>query len=131
MILRMIVYDHLDAAAARTKERIQWLLDLEQLPTTFNTHYYADYRSKFFAHYKNCRDKNNLKSRNQTTTDRQVWTDGVKKALSALAEIGINSRVEDLPKLLPADPMEAAITIMASVRAYFQGAYWTFDCSLV
>lgn len=49
--------------------------------------------------------------------------DSVKKALSALAELGINVQPEDLPKLLPADPMEAAIAIMASVRAYFQGAY--------
>ena len=57
------------------------------------------------------------------TTDGRVGDDGIKKALAALAEIGINSRAEDLPKLLPADPMEAAIAIMASVRAYFQGAY--------
>ncbi|KAG6374238.1 hypothetical protein JVT61DRAFT_4247 [Boletus reticuloceps] len=50
--IQMIVNDHLDEAAIRTKDRIQWLLELEQNPTTLNTHYYADYRDKFLVHYK-------------------------------------------------------------------------------
>jgi len=137
----MTVHEHLDAAAARTKDKIQWLLDLEDSPTTFNTHYYSDYRDKFLAHYKNCRGKNNFKFRrhqlsgaqtnhqtpskqiNCQTSGKQMAEESIKKALSALAELGINARPEDLPKLLPADPMEAAIGIMASVRAYFQGTY--------
>ncbi|KAG8220546.1 P-loop containing nucleoside triphosphate hydrolase protein [Butyriboletus roseoflavus] len=52
----MIVNDHLDEAAERTKEKIQWLLDLERNPTTFNTHYFVDYKDKFLSHYKACRD---------------------------------------------------------------------------
>jgi len=110
----MTVHDHLDAAAERTKERIEWIFQLENSPTTLNTHYFSAYRDKFLAYYKGPRDTNGLAS--------QLWNPtGVQKAISSLADIGLNARPEDLPKLLPADPMEAAITIMASVRAYFQG----------
>lgn len=113
---RMTVHDHLDAAAERTKERIQWILQLENSPATLNTHYFSAYRDKFLAYYKGSRDKNGLAS--------QLWNPtGVQKVISSLADIGLNARPEDLPKLLPADPMEAAITIMASVRAYFQGEH--------
>ena len=118
---RMTVQDHLDVAAEHTKERIQWILDLEGSPTTLNTHYFSDYRDKFLAYYKGIRNSDGLAT--------QIWKSpvesgkfaGVQKVISSLAEIGLNARPEDLPKLLPADPMEAAITIMASVRAYFQG----------
>ena len=120
------------------KDKIQWLLDLEDSLMTFNTHYYSDYCSKFLTHYKNCRDKNNFKLEihqsktiqqapskqvNCQAPARQMLDESVKKALSALAELGINVWPKDLPKLHPADPMEAAITIMASVHAYFQGAH--------
>ncbi|KAL4066187.1 P-loop containing nucleoside triphosphate hydrolase protein [Scleroderma citrinum] len=115
----MTVHDHLDAAASRTKERIHWLLQLEGSPVTLNTHYFSEYRDKFLAYYKGVRDKNGY-------TSHILKTAGVQKVISSLAEIGLNTQPEDLAKLLPADPMEAAITIMASVRAYFQVAYKRF-----
>jgi hypothetical protein len=127
----MIVYDHLDEAAARTKQRIEWLLDLEQSPTTLNTHYYSDYKDKFLAYYKGCRENTDLISKikaSQSSSKRmsnsrafEVVPDPVTKILAGLAEIGITVKAEDLPRLLPSDPMEAALNIMASVRAYFQG----------
>ncbi|KIJ13510.1 hypothetical protein PAXINDRAFT_80937 [Paxillus involutus ATCC 200175] len=132
----MIVYDHLDEAAARTKQRIEWLLDLEQSPTTLNTHYYSDYKDKFLAYYKGCRENTDLISKikaSQSSSKRmsnsrafEVVPDPVTKILAGLAEIGITVKAEDLPRLLPSDPMEAALHIMASVRAYFQVAYKRF-----
>lgn len=119
----MTLRDHLDAAAERTKERIRWLLAVESTPTTLNTHYFSDYRDKFLAYYKGIRDSSGLAGQIwKLPTDPGRSVTGVQKVISSLAEIGLNAHPEDLPKLLPADPMEAAITIMASVRAYYQGA---------
>ena len=111
----MIVHDHLDEAAKQTKQRIQWLLDLEGTPTTLNTHYYADYKDKFFTYYKASQDDSDL-----VTRIRQGG-ESVNRALSGLNELGISVQSTDLPRLLPPDPKEAALNIMASVRAYFQG----------
>ncbi|KIJ08216.1 hypothetical protein PAXINDRAFT_89188 [Paxillus involutus ATCC 200175] len=128
----MIVYDHLDDAADRTKQRIEWLLELEQSPTTLNTHYYSDYKDKFLAYYKGCRENTDLATKlkvyqsSKGPFPRPNYSDSITKVLSGLAEIGIVVKAEDLPKLLPSDPMEAALNIMASVRAYFQVAYKRF-----
>ncbi|KAF8839962.1 hypothetical protein BDN67DRAFT_1011889, partial [Paxillus ammoniavirescens] len=133
----MIVYDHLDEAATRTKERIEWLLALEQSPTTLNTHYYSDYKDKFLAYYKGCRENTDLASRikkfrtgNKSMSGFQGMVesrlDPITQILASLSEIGITVKAEDLPRLLPSDPMEAALNIMASVRAYFQVAYKRF-----
>jgi hypothetical protein len=47
---------------------------------------------------------------------------GIDKVITGLAEVGIISVVPgDIPKLLPPDPFEPALDIMADVRAYFQG----------
>lgn len=50
----------------------------------------------------------------------------MNKALSSLKELGISAEADDLAKLLPADPLEVALGIMASVRGYFQVAYRRF-----
>lgn len=116
-VSRMIVLDHLEAAAAQTKSKIEWLLKLEKEPATFNTHYYSSYKDKFLAHYKAGRDLNSPASTTKTPHDREM-----KNAIAALATIGYNVTPDDLSKLLPPDPTEAALGIMASVRAYFQGS---------
>lgn len=111
------------------------------MPFSLNTHYFADYKDKFLAHYKGTRekyergalidviDKCNKKPRKSSKTD---WHDseptGIDKVLAGLAEMGMSGvKPEDLPKLLPPDRMEPALLIMADVRAYFQG---TFICPL-
>ncbi|KIK82818.1 hypothetical protein PAXRUDRAFT_832134 [Paxillus rubicundulus Ve08.2h10] len=132
----MIVYDHLDEAAARTKRRIDWLLALEQSPTTFNTHHYSYYKDRFLAYYRGCRENTDLLSKINAHKSKRVTSPPIRmndnqldpftKILAGLSELGISSKAEDLPKLLPPDPMEAALNIMASVRAYFQVAYKRF-----
>ncbi|KAI6160620.1 P-loop containing nucleoside triphosphate hydrolase protein [Pisolithus thermaeus] len=116
----MIVHDHLDEAAARAKQKIDWLLQIEGTPATINTHYYTDYRDK-------CRETNH----NTVSNIRRLAADcnkveTVNKALSSLNELGISAKADDLTRLLPADPLEVALGIMASVRGYFQVAYKRF-----
>ncbi|KAI6044502.1 P-loop containing nucleoside triphosphate hydrolase protein [Pisolithus marmoratus] len=123
----MIVYDHLDDAAARAKERIDWLLQVESTPATLNTHYYTDYRDKFLAYYRGCRDNNhNIMSNIRRLVADRFKADTVNKALSSLKELGISAKADDLARLLPSDPLEVALGIMASVRGYFQVAYKRF-----
>jgi len=127
----------------KAEERINWLLELEKSPFTLNTHYFSDYRAKFLAHYRGAREgykntnliqsiKNHKEKPSSSTGYRFPGPvpelTGIAKALSCLAEIGIvGLGAEDLPKLLPPDPMEPALGIMADVRAYFQGWYGVFQ----
>jgi hypothetical protein len=123
----MIVHEHLDAATERAKEKVDWLLELEKAPTTLNVHYYSDYKEKFLAYYKGCRDEGELTKKLQnyraphTHQTGATFQQGIFKALAGLNDAGIVALASDLPKLLPIDTMEPALAIMAGVRAYFQG----------
>lgn len=139
---RMIVNDHLDRAVKRTRIKIESLLSLEQVPMTLNTHYFSDYKDKFLAHYRASRNDSDLLSKlkqAKTTPHLQSspcfsrapgpsaqqdpYQSVVNKVLSGLNEIGISVKATELAKLLPLDPMEPALNIMANVRAYFQGEF--------
>ncbi|KAI6010937.1 hypothetical protein F5J12DRAFT_822774 [Pisolithus orientalis] len=111
----MIVCDHLDLAATRAKEKVNWLLQVERAPATLNTHYYTDYRDKFLAYYRGCRENN-----------QDIMSNIRQLAVDQNRELGISATVDDLPRLLPPDPLEVALGIMASVRGYFQVAYKRF-----
>lgn len=139
----------------RAEERIVWLLELEDLPFSLNTHYLADYKSKFFAYYKGSREEYNRADLMNAIRDYEgtapaptsdtsgrgmtknpvvnvIEPTGIAKILTGLAEIGVTGvKPEDLAKLLPPDRMEPALTIMADIRAYFQGAYSRFAYSRV
>ncbi|KAI6010932.1 hypothetical protein F5J12DRAFT_891438 [Pisolithus orientalis] len=97
----MIAYDHFDRAAARAKEKMDWLLRVERAPATLNTHYYSDYCDKFLAE------------------------DYEQRALLA-ERMGISAKVDDLARLLPSNLLEVASGIMASIQGYFQVAYMRF-----
>lgn len=132
----MIVNEHLDNAAKQAKDKINWLLELEKSPTTLNVHYYSNYKTKFLGYYKGCRDQGELTTKLQnyrapTTVHPnpvhgQAFQQAVHKALSGLTEAGLSVQASDISKLLPVDPMEPALLIMAGVRAYFQVAYKRF-----
>ena len=149
-LIRAIIHQHITLCLERTQERITWLLKLEDKPFSLNTHYLADYKSKFLAHYKGSREQHentdlikNIDAHNappsppppiifpSTTTAPppkpaiSFFQPSVKNALASLAAIGLPGvKAEDLPKLLPPDQMEPALIIMADVRAYFQGAFF-------
>ena len=134
---RTIVQQYIKCCLERTEERISWLLEIEDWPFTVNTHYLSDYKEKFLAHYKSSREKyaqSNLinsirsyKSRgfSNAASKYSEYSEpiGIAKILAGLAEVGLYGlNPEDLFKLLPSDGMEPALTIMADVRAYFQGS---------
>ncbi|GJF00698.1 P-loop containing nucleoside triphosphate hydrolase protein [Phanerochaete sordida] len=144
--INAIVADYMKKCGEETRDRISWLLNLEKRPRTLNDHYYTDYRDKFLAHYKGCRHASTHESliRSLNAYDSGALTgsggiisssrkspvpdfaDSTAKVLSGLQEINISAKATDLPKLLPSDPYEPALHIMATVRAYFQVAYKRF-----
>ncbi|KAH7929544.1 hypothetical protein BV22DRAFT_1102356 [Leucogyrophana mollusca] len=127
-----IVNEHLDRAAATTKEKIEWLLQLEKSPTTLNDHYYSDYKDKFLSFYKGLlRGGDDLSKKLEdykapTSNYSSPFQIAVAKVTSGLSEMGITAKPTDIPKMLPIDPMEPALAIMAGVRAYFQVSYKRF-----
>jgi len=120
----------------RTKSKINWLVGLERRPFTTNESYFLDYKDKFLSYYRAARrPDNDLISRlaaNRSEIQNNVADDfqrGLGRVLSGLPQIGINGvMASDLPRLLAPDPMEPALKIMASVRAYFQGRANFFLC---
>jgi hypothetical protein len=115
----------------RTKEQINWLMDIEKRPFTLNTHYYSDYKDKFSSFYRGCRqqgDVNPLMKNLQgykpnVHSSQSAFQSGMLQVLASLPHVGITgTQAVDLAKLLPPDPMEPALNIMAGVRAYFQGS---------
>lgn len=138
---RTIIQTHINECVHRAEAKVTWLLAVKDRPFSLNTHYLSDYKSKFLAHYKGSRGKYE-RSDLSTIIDEYVPDvslggktggktsafppppTGIAKILAGLAEIGLHGiKPEDLPKLLPPDRMEPALTIMADVRAYFQGLF--------
>ncbi|KAL6299310.1 P-loop containing nucleoside triphosphate hydrolase protein [Sparassis latifolia] len=128
-----IVTSYILECSDQTKSHLDWLLALEKRPRTLNEHYYRDYRDKFLAHYKGCRPQygntslvEKLAQYNPSGQDASL-NDSVSQIVQGFAGLGIYGiNPVDLPKVLPTDPFEPAIDVMASVRAYFQVAYKRF-----
>ncbi|KAH9965467.1 P-loop containing nucleoside triphosphate hydrolase protein [Russula dissimulans] len=119
---------HIQQCADAAVQHLDSLLKEEQEPFTMNEHYYMEYRSKFLAHYKEARlrAKSNF-IRNLENRDDRDMTQAMNDALASLTRMGLESvDASLLANLLPSDPMEPAIGIMADVRAYFQVAYKRF-----
>jgi hypothetical protein len=124
---------HMKHCRERAEERIKWLLELKDSPFSLNTHYLADYKDKFLAHYKGARDQDycadlmkaiqKYKDKSKVANKSKATTEatGITKILTGFAEIKMTVKPEDLAKLLPADQMGPALVVMADVRAYFQG----------
>jgi hypothetical protein len=127
---RRVVDAHISARAKETVERIDFLMKLETQPYTRNNHYFTDSRNKFYSFYKGLLDpgKNNNFLQNLEDMKQKknlvAFQGSLSKTLSGLAEMGFsNVDSTSLTRLQEPDPMEAAIEIMADVRAYFQGMY--------
>jgi hypothetical protein len=111
-------------------DRLNWLLKLENSPFTLNTHYYADYKDKFFGYYKSVAFAEHaafalaaaLASGDFDKIGEQA-KDALPEALAALARAGMQGlQAADFAKLLPPHAeLERALGVMAEVRAYYQG----------
>ncbi|KAG5651890.1 hypothetical protein H0H81_007047 [Sphagnurus paluster] len=138
--VKVLLTDHLNKCMKRTEERLEWLISIEDRPFSLNTHYLADYKEKFLAHYRFAREKDRSPQLMNAITDftpapvqylgrgsTPPVPSGIAKILAGLAEIGFNGVTpEKLSKLIEPDGMEPALVIMAEVRAYFQVAYKRF-----
>ncbi|TFK45126.1 P-loop containing nucleoside triphosphate hydrolase protein [Crucibulum laeve] len=141
--VNVLLQAHVNGCLQRTEAQINWLLDIENRPFSLNSHYLSDYKDKFLSLFKGtrredrCSDLNAaisaysppplIATRSGVPVQPQPQQTGIAKILSGLVEVGmLGIKPEDLPKLLPSDPMEPALVIMADVRAYFQVAYKRF-----
>ena len=126
-----IVLAHLRALSEETFKRITLLLEAELEPFTRNQHYFSDYRSKFLGYYKGVRQasQSNDFIRNLDSPSSSSFRDALTKTLTGLTEMGLqNVSPAALARVLPQDPMEEGIEIMADVRAYFQGWFVVLHC---
>jgi hypothetical protein len=104
---------------------------MESLPFTLNSHYYLDYKEKFHKYYATSSNSRSALGRSlrerPSTSSVNDWVekspDPLETALDNLRRAGFEGlKREDLVKLLPADfSHKAALEIMASARAYYQG----------
>lgn len=98
-----------------------------------NEHYYSDYKAKFLSFYRGSiqkgpkGDRTALIQRLEAATQSATDLNAVGKVLTGLTELGLSgNQALDIARLAPPDPNEAALNIMAGVRAYFQGTHETF-----
>lgn len=102
-------------------------MDIEKRAFTLGTHHYSDYKDKFLSFYRGCRQKDDdsqlMKNLQAYKSNGYTSQNGITQVLANLPNVGITgTNAMDLAKLLPPDPMEPALKIMAGVRAYFQGS---------
>ncbi|OCH91056.1 hypothetical protein OBBRIDRAFT_812350 [Obba rivulosa] len=128
----VVVTEYISKRSEETLARIDWHLKAEKHPLTLNDHYYMDYRAKYLAHYKAQRPQHSNTSlnsalRSYSQSSYSTEHQAIGRIISGFGELNIYGiDPVDLAKVLPSDPYEAAIEIMASVRAYFQVAYKRF-----
>ncbi|KAH7337211.1 P-loop containing nucleoside triphosphate hydrolase protein [Rhizoctonia solani] len=125
-----IVLEKLDECKTATVQELEFLLDMESLPFTLNSHYYLDYKEKFLKHYATFRNNRSalgksLRARPSSNSEEKSVPDPLEVALENLRKAGFNKLSRgDLVKLLPADfSQQAALEMMASARAYYQGQF--------
>lgn len=66
-----IVENLVEHAREKTRERIEWMLELENPPFTMNDHYFSTYRDKYLAKYKEAR-KASVSTRSKKKRSRRI-----------------------------------------------------------
>ena len=112
---------HIEKCADSATWHIDSLIEEEKEPFTINDQYFMDYRSKFLAYYKDARRE--ARSQFIRNLDDGDMMETITETLCSLTRMGLEqANASSLANLLPPDPMDPAIEIMADVRAYFQGS---------
>lgn len=129
------MHEHLGQCLSEAKKKVEWLMKIQRDPFTLNNHYLMDYKAKFLTYYRRVREdskKSDIDLGGKRLFDSfppaevAPTNENVAHALSALAKLGYHGlKAEDLGKLLGHQNMEPAMEVMATVRAYFQGASYT------
>ena len=117
--------EHLEKCADATSQHIDFLIEQEEEPFTMNEHLYMEYRTNFFAYYKGARQREKSNFMKNLESDDRGMKEALKETLTGLTKLELETvDTPSFAKLLPPDPMEPAIDIMADVRAYFQGEWY-------
>ncbi|KAI5120167.1 hypothetical protein M0805_008434 [Coniferiporia weirii] len=128
--VQMEVQSRIKKLREETKEHLKWILQLESRPFTLNTRYLAKYKSNYLSYYKTYR--HNALRDCETSSSLSVYgadpdeksNNTLKFSKSIMSQMNAlnitNFRPSDLAKLLPEDSCEPALTVMATVSAYFQ-----------
>ncbi|PFH50434.1 hypothetical protein AMATHDRAFT_60959 [Amanita thiersii Skay4041] len=131
--VHMLLQDHLQKCSDNAEDHLRWLIRTELDPSTLNTYHLASYSDKFLAHYRGERAKKyhtdlmDAISKYQAGVSYKGAPFGLQKVFQGLSELSITGiKPEDIPNVLPSDPLESALRIMADVRAYTQVAYKRF-----
>src|SRR6266576_6288121 len=112
---------HIEKCADAATWHIDSLIEEEKEPFTITDQYFMDYRSKFLAYYKDARRE--ARSQFIRNLDDGDMMETITETLCSLTRMGLEqANASSLANLLPPDPMDPAIEIMADVRAYFQGS---------
>ena len=118
------------------------LFEREGTAFTLNSAWLSQYKNDFLAYYKSCRqrDLNGIamdhiqdysKLEASASSASTLNDNAVGRILSNLNKINIRDvKASDLPKL-HRDPFDAALEVMATVSAYYQGELCTKFCILV
>jgi hypothetical protein len=133
LLYRKIVLEKLEECKTSTQQELEFLLDMESLPFTLNSHYYMDYKEKFLKYYASNADEQSLlalslRNNSAQPTGSEDSPNSVEQALKHLRDAGFAGvRREDLIRLLPSDfARQSALEIMASARAYYQGGQFFY-----
>ncbi|KAI5117952.1 hypothetical protein M0805_004717 [Coniferiporia weirii] len=122
--IQMEVFEQVKKHRDATREHLNWLLNLERRPFTLDSHQLGTYKDKFLAHYKGCWQMDQNSDVMKQVQAYLEWTGSNNPLNDVLASLGklriTGVTAQDLPKLLPKDPFEPALDIMATARAYFQ-----------
>jgi len=132
--VRRIIEIEIDRCDLATKDRIKWLLELEDPPFTKNDHYFASYRENYLAQYKESRRQsgplpvpasfNFARKGELAFMPERTRQDEVNEVLAGLSRLGHTGKKEgDLARLNDSDPFEQELIVMAEVSAYFRIAY--------
>lgn len=111
--VRTIVEEQIERSRAKTLDRIQWMLELENPPFTNNDHYFSSYRDKYLVKYKKARAPNGGRADPEDISELQ----------GLLARLGYPSDEHALARLHGPDKYEEELIVMAETSAYFHVSY--------
>jgi hypothetical protein len=122
-----IAIARLEQCSKEATKRIEFLLKVEEEPSTRNTNYFKDYRRKFLSFYSGLFNEDNndhfidrIQGRMSQSPEFSTALATIKSCLPRIGFRDVNS-LELATLFQPSEDTDDALKIMADVRAYFQG----------
>ena len=122
-----IAIARLEQCSKEATKRIEFLLKIEEEPSTRNTNYFKDYRRKFLSFYRGLFHEDNNDHFIDRIQGRMSQSPDFSRALATIMShlplIGFRDvkSLELATLFQTSEDTDDALKIMADVRAYFQG----------